>query len=230
MVKSLLTFCFLISIITGAFGQSYNTELAKYVNSEGWVDYKSWKSNDAGLRAYLQSATQIDPTRLTDNERKAFYINIYNAVTVSVILENYPLKSITDLDKPWDVKRIELKTKGNLSLNDIENNILRKEWSDPRIHFAINCASYSCPKLWNRLFEGKILDTQLNEATNEFLKDPLRNNLDSSKWIVSKVFDWFAVDFKSTVGVEEFIMKHSSAPKPIKIDYLDYNWALNSQN
>lgn len=230
MIKSVLSFCFFLSFVSTVVGQSYQAELSKYVSKDGWVDYKAWKANDSGLRAYIKSATEVDPLKLGDNERKAFYINVYNAVTVSVILDNYPLQSITDLEKPWDVKRITLKTKGNLSLNDIENTILRKEWSDPRIHFAINCASYSCPKLFNVPFDGKTLDSQLDLATKGFLKDTLRNNLENSNWKVSKVFDWFTVDFKASGGVEKFIMSYSSAPKPQKIDYLDYNWSLNTQN
>ena len=125
------------------------------------------------------------------NDSLAYFINAYNAVTIKLILDHYPLKSIRKLVTPWRFKRFKLNGK-KISLNHIEHQILRK-MKEPRIHFAINCASASCPKLRNRAFYAHSMEQQLEEVTTGFINDPKRNQLNQQEMVISRIFQWFGV-------------------------------------
>lgn len=207
---------------------SWNTLLQKHVSNKGNVNYKGFKNNRKDLVNYIALLSKFMPNNTWKKEDKlAYWINAYNALTVDLILRNYPLKSIKDIKDPWDQRLWKLGEKW-YNLNQIEHQILRK-MDEPRIHFAIVCASYSCPKLSNKAYTAIDLERQLVRATRDFLKDPEKNNLTENNIKISKIFKWFAKDFKTAGSLLDFINKYSnvSIAKNAKKSYKDYNWDLN---
>ncbi|WP_298237789.1 DUF547 domain-containing protein [uncultured Algibacter sp.] len=208
---------------------SYNALLYKYVSNEGNVNYDALKKDDAkSLRDYIVSLGKNLPNESWSKEEKlAFWINAYNALTIDLILRNYPINSIKDIKDPWD-QRLWKFGKKWYNLNDIEHQILRK-MNEPRIHFAIVCASFSCPKLQNEAFTAINLEKQLTSATKEFLNDSKRNQIGANSIKLSKIFQWFAKDFKQDGSLIVFLNLYSD----IKISpnakkrFMDYNWNLN---
>jgi hypothetical protein len=211
--------------------------LARHVRS-GVVDYAGFKADEARLDQYLATLETVDPEGLARNEQFAFYINAYNAWTIKLILTGYPgLKSIKDLgsifQSPWkrEIARINGKT---LTLDDIEHNILRPNFKDPRVHFAINCASKSCPPLISEPYRGATLDAQLNKVTRDFVNAPGSYRLDGDILWVSSIFKWFSGDFNDDpVG---FYRKYAEGNlkkilekkrEHLQVKYLDYDWSLN---
>lgn len=207
---------------------TWNNLLNKYVSSQGNVDYKGFKTDTSTLNTYLKYLSNNKPSNSDSKEVKlAYWINAYNAFTVKLIIDNYPVASIKDLGKPWDKKFINIGGE-TLSLNDIEHNILRK-MDEPRIHFAIVCASVSCPKLINSAFTAKKLEEQLTIATQEFLADTSKNIIKEKNIKISKIFKWFENDFKTDGSVIDFINQYSKTTisKKAKTSYTEYNWNLN---
>lgn len=204
--------------------------LKKYVNSNGDVNYTSIKNNEVELTAFLNQLIKTTPeSSWTKNEKLAYWINAYNAFTVKLIVDNYPLKSIKDIKSPWDKKFISYNGK-LISLNHIEHEILRK-MNEPRIHFAINCASISCPKLLNSAFESNTMNSQLNRVSKSFINNSEKNRLNKDEVKISKIFKWFNKDFEKKGTIIDFLNKFSEIkinPKA-KIEYLDYDWNLNKQ-
>ena len=209
----------------------WNNLLQKHVSDAGQVNYKAFKTDKAKLLSYIQGLnliyTDASFTSLSREETLAFWINAYNALTVDLILKNYPIKSIKDIDKPWDQRFWKLGDKW-FNLSDIEHEILRK-MDEPRIHFAIVCASVSCPKLQNTAFTASNLETQLTNATKEFLSDPERNELSENSIKISKIFQWFSKDFKQDGDIIDFLNQYSNIDISAKAkkSYKDYNWNLN---
>ena len=224
----LLLFLFCLPVVAQKnIHHRWNTQLQKHVSETGAVDYNSWQEDLEDLNAYLQTLAQFPPDEVTSkNHKLAYWINAYNALTVQLILENYPLKSIKEIKSPWDTPCFSTGGK-EYSLGDIEHKILRK-MDEPRIHFAINCASASCPNLLNRAFQEKQLESQLVEVTESFLKDPTKNKINSDQLELSKIFLWFGKDFGSKAERLSFIEAYSGVrlDRP-KIDYLSYDWSLN---
>ncbi len=209
---------------------SWDTFLKKYVTTEGEVDYKGIKANKTELDAITKSFSAVSTqTAWNKNDQLAFWINVYNAFTIDLIVNNYPVKSIRDLDsgKPWDVKRITIGNK-KYSLNNIENDIIRPQFKDPRIHFAVNCAAKSCPPLQNRAFFGKSLNSQLEAATKNFINNTNFITVAPSKLTLSRIFDWYAKDFGN---ITDFLNKFSTIKvnKNPVVSYYDYNWSLNEK-
>lgn len=210
---------------------AWNMMLNKHVSTSGTVDYASFKS-DPNFERYisiLESANPEDATWST-NDKKAFWINVYNSFTIKLILDNYPVKSINDIKSPWDKKFISINGV-NYSLNQVENEILRPKFNDPRVHFAINCASISCPKLHNQAFTAENLNEKLEKLTKEFVNDKNMNELSASSVKVSKIFDWYAVDFKNGGTLIDWLNKYSNSTinSDAKISYKSYNWGLNGK-
>lgn len=207
----------------------WNVFLKKYVTTDGHVNYKSIKENKTDLESFIYVLSKSHPTASwTENEQKAYWINAYNAFTIKLIIDNYPLKSIKDIFLPWEKKFIKIETK-NYSLGNIEHNILRKEFNDPRIHFAINCASYSCPKLLNHAYLPETLDKQLNAAAINFVNDVTKNKISPDQVELSSIFNWFTGDFTKKGSLIDFINQYSKIKinKSAEISYLTYNWNLN---
>ncbi len=206
----------------------WNELLKKHVSAEGKVDYKGFKKDLPALQSYLDSLAQQPVQKdWTRAEKMAYWINAYNAFTVKLILDNYPLSSITKLDngKTWDVKRIRLGDK-TYSLNEIENEILRPQFKDARIHFAVNCAARSCPPLLNRAWTAANLEKNLEQQTKAFINNAKYNQIAADEAQVSKIFEWYAVDFGN---VAEFLNKYSKTKinSGARIKYAEYDWALN---
>jgi len=216
---------------------AWNTLLKKYVRENGDVDYQGFMNEKNTLETYLEQLSENPPSKTAPrNEQMAYWINAYNAFTIKLIIDNFPVKSIKDIagnipmiDSPWDIKFFTIS--GQIfDLNTIEHEILRKDFNDPRIHFAINCASFSCPKLRNESFEATTLEAQLEEQTKTFINNPSKNNISSNQLQVSSIFDWFKSDFTRNGCLKDFILKYSNIQpsNTTKLVYLDYIWDLNS--
>uniref|UniRef100_UPI00404B6193 DUF547 domain-containing protein n=1 Tax=Flavobacterium sp. TaxID=239 RepID=UPI00404B6193 len=202
--------------------------LKKHVSNQGNVDYKGFQKDAKALNEYLDYLAANVPSKSdTKNTVLAYWINVYNAFTVKLIVDNYPLKSIKDIKDPWGKKFFTLGDK-KYSLEEVEHEILRK-MDEPRIHFAINCASFSCPNLLNEAFVADKLDKQLTAVTKSFLADGTKNMLTPKKIAISEIFNWFAGDFKTKGTLVDFINQYSDVKidAKAKISYKDYNWTLN---
>jgi hypothetical protein len=217
----------------------YADLLNKYVK-DGVVDYQGFKNEETKLDQYLTVLENIDTENLSRDEQFAFYTNAYNAWTIKLILSGYPgVKSIKDLGSvfksPWKKKLARIDGKV-ITLDDIEHNILRPRFKDPRVHFAVNCASKGCPPLRSEPYRGSVLDQQLDEMTETFLNAPSRNRLEGRTLYVSRIFKWFSEDFNE--DVVGFFLKYAKADlkeqleankDKIKVKYLDYDWSLNGK-
>jgi hypothetical protein len=207
----------------------WDTLLLNHVSRDGMVDYKSFQNDRPQLESYLEYLAEHAPdTHWSREEKLAYYINLYNAGTVRLILDHYPLNSIKDIRKPWGKKRLRIGEE-SYSLNDIEHGILRK-MGEPRIHFAVNCASFSCPKLLPEAFRAKDIDLQLDAAARAFINDPLHNRIKGSSAEISRLFKWYKGDFTREGGtLISYLNTYLKAPLPedAKLDFLPYNWSLN---
>ena len=205
---------------------------------DGVVDYGGLKRQEAMLDRYLDHLAGIDPDGLSDKARFAFYVNAYNAWTLKLILDHYPgIKSIKDAGSLWQSpwkKKIALINGGLLTLDEIEHDILRPQFRDPRVHFAVNCASKGCPPLFGIPFNGRDLDHQLDRVTRSFINDPTRYRMDGDVLYVSRIFKWFGEDFdddpigffrKYAVGNLQTELQARS--QGLRIKFLDYDWSLN---
>jgi hypothetical protein len=218
----------------------YADLLNKYVK-DGVVNYQGFKNEEKRLDEYLKVLEGTDTGKLSRNEQLAFYINVYNATTIKLILSGYPgIRSIWDLGSrifksksPFrkNIVRIEGKA---ISLDDLEHGIIRPRFKEPRIHFAVNCASKSCPPLISEPYQGSILDQQLDDSTRAFLNNAERNRLEGNRLYVSKIFKWFEEDFNDDVvgfflifADAEIKEKLTADKDKIKVKYLDYDWSLN---
>ncbi|MBT8281450.1 MAG: DUF547 domain-containing protein [Muriicola sp.] len=204
--------------------------LQENVTKEGFVDYPGFMKKKAELEAYLNYLGNNEPSaRESKSEKLAFYINLYNAATVHLILENYPLKSIKDIDNPWGEKRIRLGS-DRVSLSKIEFGILRK-MNEPRIHFAINCASYSCPKLMETAFTARGIELQLQQATMGFINDNSKNRISKEEVQLSPIFKWYRGDFTQNSSLIEYLQPFTriDLQENTKLSYLPYDWSLNEK-
>lgn len=208
--------------------KQWNDLLQKHVSSKGNVDYKGFKKEEKALQVYLDDLSANVPQKSwSRNAILAYWINAYNAYTVKLILDNYPVKSIKDIKDPWGKKFFTLGTK-KYSLEEIEHEILRK-MNEPRIHFAINCASFSCPNLLNQAYSEAKLESQLEAGTKAFVNDKTKNAITPNSIEISKIFDWFSGDFKTKGTVIDYLNQYSTVKisKNAKVKYKDYNWNLN---
>ncbi len=193
------------------------------------------------LQGYLKQLQDTPVSRLNRDEQMAYWINFYNALTVEVILEHYPVSSIRRINispgfftrGPWDAPLVEVEGE-SLTLNDMEHRILRPIWQDPRIHYAVNCASMGCPNLQPRAFTAENLGPMLEKAAREFINHPRGVHFDGKRLRLSSIFNWFSQDFGQT---QEQLLKHLAryADEPLagelrgysgRISY-DYDWAVN---
>ncbi len=203
--------------------------LQGYVSGMGVVNYKGLKKEVEILDDYLSILSTTNVKELGTGEQLAFWINAYNAYTLKLIIDNYPIKSITDLDggKPWDKKWININGQ-KLSLNNIENDIIRPQFKEPRIHFAVNCAAKSCPPLSNQVWQAGNLNTNMRNLTRDFINNPKYNQIKADHIRISKIFEWYAVDFGDIIT---FLNKYSEQKinDNAKVEYLDYDWSLNGK-
>lgn len=214
----------------------FNGLLKNNVNEAGFVNYEKFIADSLKLNSYLQLIESNYPNEKTWSREEilAYWINAYNAYTIQLIIRNYPLASIKDIqsgvafiNSVWDIKFINIEGQ-ILDLNNIEHNILRK-MDEPRIHFAVNCASYSCPKLLNEAYTANKLEKQLQQQAIDFINDPTRNKITSDSAQVSSIFNWFTGDFTKNGSLKEFINTYSKVKiaDETKIEFMVYDWRLN---
>ncbi|MDX1940598.1 MAG: DUF547 domain-containing protein [Saprospiraceae bacterium] len=214
--------------------EDWDSLLQAYINDQGLVNYKGFIRDSLKLNKYLDLLSKSHPNEKnwSSEEQMAYWINAYNAFTVKLIVDHYPTQSIKNIkngipfvNTVWDIKFIKIEN-ATYDLNNIEHGILRSRFKDPRIHAAINCASISCPKLQDQAFSAQKLNKQLDEAAWEFLNDTNKNMITPKKAQLSKIFNWYSMDFDS---VRDFVNKYSDTKinRNTKIEYLEYNWGLN---
>ena len=230
----------------------YDQVLRRYVNAEGLVAYTALSTNRNGLDAYIDSLAHYSPDSkpglFPDQDHElAYWINAYNAFVLRGVIDAYPIASVKDaflLSGFFNRQKFVAGGK-KLTLNDIENNIIRPRYRDPRIHFAINCAAISCPILENRAFDGPDLDARLEKALDRFTTDPRHVSIEGSTLYLSKVLEWYGDDFSKwfpphhpNPATRPTIINYlypyltteviqSLSGDAIEIIYRDYDWALN---
>lgn len=209
---------------------AFNTLLSKYVTSSGTVNYAGFKSQKSTLDKYLKSlADNPVQSSWSRNEKMAYWINLYNASTVQLILNNYPTSSIQNINggKPWDKRWIKSGSK-TYTLNEIENSILRPQFKDARIHFAVNCAAKSCPRLMNKAFTASNLNSLLDENARWFINNSTFNDISAKKVEISKIFNWYSGDFGNII---DYLNKYSKTEikSNAKVSYKEYDWKLNGK-
>ncbi len=206
------------------------------------VDYAAWQSeNRETLLGYIAALEDIDLTKLSRPEQYAYWVNLYNAATVALILKHYPVDSIRDIDispgffsnGPWGAKLVSVGGV-NLSLDNIEHDILRVNWDDPRVHYAVNCASIGCPNLARDAYTGDKLDAQLNAAARAFIASPRGLRFNGARATASKIYSWYDEDFgNSQASVIAHMRRYAEGETAERlarlssIDNYDYDWRLN---
>lgn len=215
--------------------------LKKYVNDQGLVNYRGFQQDSLALNAYLKTlAANVPANSWTRDEQLAYWLNAYNAFTIQRVIRAYPVKSIRDLggDKTlvntvWDQKFITLGDE-RFTLNDLEQRIIRPNFDDNRIHYALVCAALSCPRLRNEAYVAARLGQQLDEQGRDFVNNPQKNQLappDQPK--VSAIYDFYPGDFKKngSTSVQDAINRYATTKinPDAKLGYLEYNWSLNEQ-
>lgn len=240
----------------GAFDHSHGAldELLRAHVRDGWVDYAALKGERAKLDGYLAGLHAVAPAELegwTRAQRFAFWIDVYNAHVLALVLDHYPVHSIKDIgglvfNQVWDKEFIPMRAHhpegkdDDLSLNDVEHGILRPRFQDARVHAAVNCASYSCPPLADRAFTADRLEEMLEAQMRAFVHDPLRNRFDeeSGTLRLSEIFSWFEEDFRRDAGsegqpgtVKQYLIRFAPEQRALiekaRVKYLDYDWSLN---
>lgn len=207
----------------------------KHVTEEGHVDYEGFISDSVSLNSYLNLLSAHHPNnKWSDDEQLAYWINAYNAFTVKLILDNWPVESIKDIaggipfvNTPWDVKFIEIEGE-KYDLNNIEHGIIRKEFDEPRIHFAVNCAAVSCPKLRNEAYTADSLDKQLDDQAKDFINGP-KNEITANSANLSRIFKWYGGDFTDEMTLREYVNQFATTKigERVDIEFKDYDWKLN---
>jgi hypothetical protein len=231
----------------------YTELLQRHVDTDGWVDYDGLIADSVLLRQAADALANLAKDSLeqfTASQKLALWINAYNLLTLKSVAEAYPVKSIKDIDGVWDKRRFQVGGR-SVTLEDIEHRILRQGFNEPRIHFAIVCASISCPALRHEPYLAPSLSQQLRDATLRFLTDSIRNRFspDFREAKLSQIFEWsgrdFAKSYMSTIPADQpkeirAVLNFIAEALPdsigrflrdeeVVVSYLDYDWGLNSQ-
>lgn len=244
----LIAFILLICQQTWAFDHDHRTYgelLSRHVKRNGaqtLVDYGAIKKDPSQLRTYvaaLSKVTEKEYQQWTEEQKLAALINGYNAWTIELIVENYPVKSIKKIgpfySTPWKQEFIEWLGE-KVSLDDIEHETIRKKFKEPRIHFALVCAAMGCPTLQEKPFRASELEGQLKKASSEFLNDRNKNNyaIQGEELVLnlSSIFKWYGGDFGTEEQLRNYILEEmnlvdEAKGKQVKVNYLDYDWGLN---
>ena len=224
----------------------WNMFLGKYVlqgeDGVNRVRYSSVSDTDRQqLRNYIAALEQIPIRRYSSEQQLAYWINLYNAATIDVVLQHYPVSSIRDIDissgfladGPWKKKLLSIEGEP-VSLNDIEHRILRPLWRDPRLHYALNCASIGCPNLSDNAYHADTIDTQLDQAATTYINQPRGVSFNNGKLYISSIYSWFRADFgESDAAVIDHLRLYALAPLKDaladsgRIAGYRYDWSLN---
>ncbi|MGF1451451.1 MAG: DUF547 domain-containing protein [Opitutales bacterium] len=243
MTLKLSSFVFSLFLLVGVAKaqpegyEAYARLLDRYVHEDG-VAYAEWHASPSDVRALdevLEAFGRTDVAALSEDAQMAFYINLYNAAMLQAVMDAYPVSSVTDIKPDFGVfKRQFIELQGrSLSLDQVEKGILLERWDEPRIHFAVNCASESCPPLRGEPFTAAELDTQLQEQTVAFANSQRAVTADSKAKTLrfNAIFSWYADDFpgeKPTAYVNRF--RENKLSRKWKVEYKDYDWSLNAAN
>jgi len=215
----------------------WDSLLQQHVSEAGNVNYKGFIKDRKQFDRYIKLLEGHHPNKKnwSRSEQLAYWINAYNAFTVKTIIDHYPVKSIKDVkngvpfvNTVWDIKSINIEG-ATYDLNNIEHGIIRPQFKEPRIHFAVNCAAKSCPRLRNEAYQPERLDQQLSEQAHYFLNKSGKNKISKEKAALSKILSWYRMDFKKGGGVRAFVNQYSDVKidDNTEIEYLDYIWELN---
>jgi hypothetical protein len=227
--------------------QAFDELIARRVSLGGdgvvRVDYAGWNASAqdrAALKAYVQALQAVDPAALTRAEQFAFWANLYNALTIDVVLEAWPVASIREIDAglfssgPWK-RKVATVNGAALTLDNIEHDILRPGWKDARVHYAVNCASFSCPNLPLKAWRGATLEQDLNDAAAAYVNHPRGATFDGEDLVVSSIYSWYQSDFGGgEAGVITHLSIYAAAPlkeKLLKVSAIDrdvYDWSINA--
>ncbi|MBA3962601.1 MAG: DUF547 domain-containing protein [Chthoniobacterales bacterium] len=241
-ILSSLGICFALLLIPATFVraenslpwvETYNGLLGKYVTADG-VRYAAWKANSADMKAIQEVVDGIGSQKvdgLSKQEQLAFYLNAYNAWILHEALGKYPTKSVKDVLFRFFLGQ-RIKVAGEpMSFNHLEKEIIRPKFGEPRVHFALNCASQSCPPLNPEAFRAEKLDAQLEKLAVAFVnsRKGVDYSLEKKSVALSAIFKWYKDDFDHAGGVLAFINKrrHEPLPNDAQIGYQDYDWSLN---
>ena len=240
---ALLAVALWISSASASFDHSLYDLILKTHVKEGLVDYKSLKE-DKRLDEYLEKLKGAKMGDLESrNEKLAFWTNAYNAYTLKLITNYYPLSSIMDVKEPgytdaWNIPLAHIAGK-TYTLDQVENAVIRPNWPDPRIHYALVCAAQSCPQLRSEAYTAELLDQQFNEQAEWLMKNRNQFALKNRKAKLSKVYEWYAVDFgKNTTEALETLIPHvddslaknlKKEAKKWKVSFIEWDWELNEQ-
>lgn len=209
----------------------FDAILQRHVDADGRVAYRALAAQDGGaLDVYLAALASADPAALPEPEQVAFWINAYNAHVLRGVLDGYDAEGLFARKRFFSFYDFPLAGRER-TLEEIEHEILRRRFAEPRIHFALVCASTSCPKLRREAYRGDRLDAQLDEQARAFLEDPRRNRIGPGDTLhLSMIFRWFAEDFERAAGsVPEYVRRWVAVPAAPRIEYLEYDWTLNAQ-
>jgi len=233
MKKTLLSCAFwlVIAALSPAadWQADYARLLKKYVTPSG-VRYGAWKANGedvAAMKAVVGGIAAAPASTARSKEQLAFHINAYNAWIINEVLEKYPTKSVKDaLFTFFTAKRITVAGE-KMSFNHLEKELIRPRFNEPRIHFALNCASRSCPPLRNEPYTAGGVDAELEQVSRSFVNSSKGVTINKDTAALSKIFEWYKDDFGGESGSVAFVNKRRPAPLPPKITYQDYDWGLN---
>jgi hypothetical protein len=219
------------------------THVVKGADGLNRVAYAKFKPDHAKLKAYVAALQSTDVSKLDRPEQFAFWANLYNAKTIDVVLDKYPVKSIKDVSLgggikslvgggPWQAKIMKVAGVA-MSLDDIENEVLRPTFKDPRVHYSVNCASVGCPNLAAEALTGAKLEAQLEAGAKAFINSPRGIVIEGGKAKASSIYDWFRADFGGTdAAVIAHMKKYAEPALKAKLDTLtaisshDYDWTL----
>jgi hypothetical protein len=215
----------------------YNAFLSKYVSPSNGINLVAYDkvtaADRAVLKAYIDRLSAMDIESLPREAEMAAWFNLYNAKTIELILENYPLKSIRKIRSPWKKDRLIVNGK-KMSLDDIEHGTVRKKYDEPRVHYAFNCASIGCPNVKTSAWEAASLDADLTQAARDFIASERGVSVEGNKIIASSIFKWYKKDFGgSEAGILAHLRQYATGAKKAAleaagdIDKYDYDWDLN---
>lgn len=215
------------------------TELLQtYVDSDGQVDYAGWKNNEEDvekLESYLEEIAEADPEDHDRSERLAFYLNAYNAAVIGSILDHWPTDSPQSIKGFFKVQTHQIAGE-SMTLDELEHELIRPTFGEPRIHFVLVCAAKSCPRLRPKALTSSNLESILASAAEEFI--PRVTELEDGSVVTSKLFDWFGEDFEEAAGsVREYLAKYvddedleeALEDDEVDIEFHSYDWSVNAQ-
>ncbi len=199
----------------------------------------STKDREA-LADYVEDLSAVPVSRISRAEQLAYWVNLYNALTLKTVLDHYPVKSIRDIDLssglfgggPWKAKQVAVEGR-KVSLDDIEHRILRPIWKDPRIHYAVNCASVGCPNLQSQAFTARNAGGLLDKAARDFVNHGRGVRISGGRLVLSSIYSWFESDFAADGGVMAHLKRYASPSLAAKLEGFDaaddyaYDWRMN---